>query len=115
MRIPTTFLLATLLIAAPDGQALDYRAEIMAEVIDRCYPATVHFRLMLAGRTGRIDASDAEMAKASVAMVKALKAEEHTERFITSLAEVVREKDWEERKRLYDIAYVNCFVSGGEL
>ena len=105
MRNPTTFLLAALLIAAPVAQAQDYREEIMAEVIDRCYPATIRYKLKEARRTQHIDISEA-------AMLEELKRAEHTERLIGSLAELVEGRDREERSRLYDIAYVQCFLSG---
>ena len=105
MRIPTTFLLAALLIAAPVAQAQDFREEIMAEVIDRCYPATIRYKLKEARRTQHIDISEA-------AMLEELKRAEHTERLIGSLAELVEGRGREERSRLYDIAYVQCFLSG---
>ena len=47
-------------------------------------------------------------------MVEALKAAPHTERLIAGLAVTVRDLEPEERERLYDLAFVNCFVSGGE-
>ena len=105
MRIPTTFLLAALLIAAPVAQAQDYREEILAKVIDRCYPATIRYKLKVVRRTQNIDISEA-------AMLEELKRAEHTERLIGSLAELVAGRDPEERSRLYDIAYVQCFLSG---
>ena len=45
---------------------------------------------------------------------EALKAAPHTERLIGDLAETVRGLDAGERERLYDVAFVQCFVSGGE-
>ena len=45
-------------------------------------------------------------------MLEALKRAEHTDRFIASLTELVKGKDREERTRLYDIAHVECFLSG---
>ena len=47
-------------------------------------------------------------------LVEALKAAPHTERLIADLAETVRGLDAGERERLYDVAFVQCFVSSGE-
>ena len=105
MRMPTTFLLAALLIAAPVAQAQDYREDILAKVIDRCYPATIRYKLKVARRIQHIDISEA-------AMLEELKRADHTERLIGSLAALVDGRDREERFRLYDIAYVQCFLSG---
>ena len=52
---------AVLVTAAPVAKAEDHRAEIIARVVDRCYPATVHWRLMEARRKGSVDVSAAEM------------------------------------------------------
>ena len=110
----TIVILATLAITPAATQAQDYRDEIMTEVVDRCYPATVRFKLLMAGRTGRIDATDAALAALLPKMVKSLKDEPHTQRLVDALTEIVTGKERDERKRLYAIAYVNCFVSGGE-
>lgn len=114
MPIPIIIMLATLLVTTTSTQAQDYREEIMTEVVDRCYPATVRYRLLMARRTGRIDATDAELAALLPEMVKTLKAGPHTQRLVDALTEIVRGKERVDRKRLYDIAYVNCFVGGGE-
>ena len=45
-------------------------------------------------------------------MLEELRRAEHTERLIASLAELVEGKDREQRSALYDIAYVECFLSG---
>lgn len=110
MRRTRTLVLATVLpavlaTAAPVANAEDHRAEIMARVVDRCYPATVRWRVMEARRKGGAGFSEAEM-------IRTLKAAPHTERLITDLAETVRGHDAETRARLYDIAYVECFLSG---
>ena len=96
---------AVLVTAAPVTKAEDHRAEIMARVVDRCYPATVRWRLLEARRQGNAGFSEAEM-------IRTLKAAPHTERLITGLAETVRGHDPETRARLYDIAFVECFLSG---
>ena len=41
-----------------------------------------------------------------------LKTAPHTEHLITALAETVKGHDAETRARLYDIAFVECFLSG---
>ena len=51
---------------------------------------------------------------AETRLVEALKAAPHTERLIGDLAETVCGLDAGERERLYDVAFVQCFVSGGE-
>ena len=104
MRIPA-LLAAALLAAAPIAKAQDYRAEIMAKVVDRCYAATIRYKLLVARKTHRIDIPEATI-------LRSLKEEEHTERLIASLAEMVTGKDRSDRMRLYDIAYVECFLSG---
>ena len=103
MKIPT-LILAALLISGPAG-AQDLRAEISDEVIDRCYEAAAHFRLWQARRGGHL----VPLTAASV--VAELKRAEHTEPFIEKLVETVEGKDRETRKRLYDIAFVECFLS----
>ena len=96
---------AVLVTAAPVAKAEEHRAEITARVVDRCYPATVRWRLMEARRKGYVDFSEAEM-------IRTLKAAPHTERLITALAETVKGHDAQTRARLYDIAFVECFLRG---
>lgn len=96
---------AVLVTAGPVAKAEEHRAEIMARVIDRCYPATVRWRILEARRKGYVDFSEA-------VMIRTLKAAPHTERLITALAETVRGHDAQTRARLYDIAFVECFLSG---
>ena len=103
--IHTMILPAVLVTAAPVAKAEDHRAEIMARVVDRCYPATVRWRVMEARRKGNVDLSEAEM-------IHTLKTAPHTEHLITALAETVKGHDAETRARLYDIAFVECFLSG---
>ena len=103
--IHTMILTAALVTAAPVAKAEDYRAEIVARVVDRCYPATVRWRLLEARRKGAVDFSEAEM-------IRTLKVAPHTEHLVTSLAETVRGHDAQTRARLYDIAFVECFPSG---
>ena len=99
---------AVLVAAAPVAKAEDHRAEIMARVVDRCYPATVRWRLLEARRKGNAGISEADMIRT----IRTLKAAPHTERLITALAETVRGHDAQTRARLYDIAFVECFLSG---
>ena len=101
-----TLLLAALLAAASAG-ADGLRAEILERVVDRCYTATVRYHALVRQPDGRNPAGEARL-------VEALESAPHTERLIASLAETVRGLDVDERARLYDIAFVNCFVSGGE-
>ena len=96
---------AVLVTAAPVAKAEEHRDEIIARVVDRCYPATVRWRLLEARRKGNVDLSEAEM-------IRTLKAAPHTERLITALAETVQGHDAQTRARLYDIAFVECFLSG---
>ena len=51
---------AVLVTAGPVAKAEEHRAEIMARVIDRCYPATVRWRLLEARRKGYADFSEAD-------------------------------------------------------
>lgn len=103
--IHTMILSAVLVAAAPVAKAEDLRAEIMARVVDRCYPATVRWRVMEARRKGSVDLSETEM-------IHSLKTAPHTEHLITALAETVKGHDAETRARLYDIAFVECFLGG---
>ena len=106
--IPRTLACVALLIAGTAGaSAQDYRAEIMEHVVDRCYRATVHFHAM-------IRAPDSPNLAGEDELVRMLKAAPHTERLVAALTETVRGKDHEQRTNLYDIAFVNCFVSGSE-
>ena len=102
----TTLLLASLLGAAPAG-ADTLRAETIERVVDRCYTATVRYHALVRAPDERNRAGEARL-------VEALKAAPHTERLIAGLAETVRNLEPEEPERLYDIAFVNCFVSGCE-
>lgn len=104
MRIPALFT-AALLTVAPFAYAENYRAEIMAEVVDRCYTATIRYKLLVARQTHRIDIPEATM-------LQTLKNEDHTERLIASPSELVEGKSWKDRSRLYNVAYVECFLSG---
>ena len=45
-------------------------------------------------------------------MATELRESEHTRRFIENLMETVSGLDAEARQRLYDIAYVECFLAG---
>ena len=103
MKTPI-LILAALLIAGPAG-AQDLRAEISDEVIDRCYKAAAHFRLWQARRGGH------RVPLTAASIVAELKRAEHTEPFIEKLVETVEDEDRETRKRLYDIAFVECFLS----
>ena len=106
--VPKTLACAALLLAGTaNTSAQDYRAEIMEQVIDRCYRATIRYHAMV--RT-----PDRLNVAAETAMLRTLKAAPHTEHLLAALTETVRGKDREQRKILYDIAFVNCFVSGGE-
>lgn len=105
MRFPTTFLLVALLVGAPAAQAQDHREEIVAAVIDRCILATIRYKLLEARLTQPVVIAEA-------AMLEDLRRAEHTERLIASLAKLVEGKDREQRSALYDIAYVECFLSG---
>lgn len=104
--IRATLLLASLLGAAATG-ADTLRAEIIERVVDRCYMAAVRYYALVRTPDERNRAGEARL-------VEALKAAPHTEPLIAGLAETVRDLEPEERERLYDIAFVNCFVSGGE-
>lgn len=106
--IPRTLACVALLIAGTAGvSAQDYRAEIMEQVVDRCYRATVRYHAMVRD-PGRRNVADED------AMVRILKAAPHTERLVTALTETIRGKGPEQRSNLYDIAFVNCFVSGSD-
>ena len=106
--VPRTLACVALLLAGTAGaSAQDYRAEIMEQVVDRCYRTTVGFHAMVRAPEHRNVAGEAEL-------VQRLKAAPHTERLLAALTETVRGKDREQRKTLYDIAFVNCFVSGAE-
>ena len=107
--VPKTLACVALLLAGTAGaSAQDYRAEIVEQVIDRCYRTTVRYHAM-------VRAPDRRNVAAETAMVQRLKAAPHTERLLAALTETVRGKRREQRKILYDIAFVNCFVSGGEV
>ena len=102
----TTLLLASLLGATAAG-ADTLRAETIERVVDRCYTATVRYHALARAPGERNRAGETHL-------VEALKAAPHTERLIAGLAVTVRDLEPEERERLYDLAFVNCFVSGGE-
>ena len=103
---PKLLPLVALLAAGPAG-AEGLRAEIVERVVERCYAATVRYHALVR-RPGHHDRA------AEARLVEALKAAPHTERLIGDLAETVRGLDAGERERLYDVAFVQCFVSGGE-
>ena len=106
--VPRTLACAALLLAGTASAfAQDYRAEIMEQVIDRCYRATIRYHVMV-HTPGRRNVT------AETGMFQILKAAPHTERLLAALTETVRGKDREQRKILYDIAFVNCFVRGSE-
>ena len=106
--IPRTLACVALLVAGTTAaSAQDYRAEITEHVVDRCYRATVHFHAM-------VRAPDAPNVVGEDELVRILKAAPHTERLAAELAETVRNKDRAQRMNLYDIAFVNCFLSGSE-
>lgn len=103
-----TLVCAVLLLACAAGaSAQDHRAEIMEQVIDRCYRATVSYYAMVRAPKRRNATAESEM-------VRILKDAPHTQHLLAALTETVRGKDSEQRRALYDIAFVNCFVSGGE-
>ena len=93
-----------LAIVPPASCAQPHRAEIEREVVDRCYRWTVAYRLHAAGVDGR------HMKR----MVRELKEAEHTERLITSITEIVADMSPNKREAIYDIAAVECFVSGSD-
>ena len=103
MKAPILILTA-LLISSPVS-AQDLRAEISDEVIDRCYNAAAHFRLWQARRDGH------RIPLTAASIVAELKQADHTEPFIAKLVETVKDEDRETRMRLYDIAFVECFLS----
>ena len=107
MASKTLACVALLLAGTAGASEQAYRAEIMEHVIDRCYRATVRYHAMVRAPERRNVAAESEM-------VQRLKAASHTEHLITTLTETVQGTDREQRKILYDIAFVNCFVSGGE-
>ena len=103
-----TLACAALLVAGTAGaSAQDHRAEIMEHVVDRCYRATVHFHAMVRAPGSPNVAGEDEL-------VRILKDAPHTERLVAALAKTVQGKDRAQRTSLYDIAFVNCFVSGSE-
>ena len=103
MKIPILFL-AALMVAAPAG-AQDLPAEVAKHVIDRCYTATAHFRLWKARRDGY------RVPLTASTIIAELKSAEHTQPFIEKLVETVQGQERESRMRLYDIAFVECFLS----
>ena len=103
MKNPMLFL-AALTIAVPVS-AQDLTAEVSEHVIDRCYTASAHFRLWKA----RSDGYRVPLTASSV--IAELKGAEHTQLFIEKLVETVQGQDRESRMRLYDIAFVECFLS----
>lgn len=105
MMRPALLLAALLAPLAAGADAL--RAEIIERVVDRCYTATVRYHALVREPGTRNPAGEARL-------VEALKSAPHTERLIANLAETVRGLDTDERERLYDVAFVECFVSGGE-
>ena len=107
MKERTLACIVLLLAGTAGASAQDYRAEIMEQVIERCYRTTVRYHAMVRAPEHRNDAAETEL-------VQILKAAPHTERLLAVLTETVRGKDRAQRKSLYDIAFVNCFVGGGE-
>ena len=107
MRIAALAAIALLLSLAIAGNspAQDYRAEIEAGVIDRCYRATARWRLHLARQTHDISITEEEI-------VRVLRDAPHTESLIAALTKTVSGKPREARQVLYDIAYVECFLKG---
>ena len=103
---PKLLPLVTLLAAGPAG-AEGLRVEIVEWVVERCYEATVRYHALVRRPRQRDRVAEARL-------VEALKAAPHTGRLIADLAETVRGLDAGERERLYDVAFVQCFVSGGE-
>ena len=103
MKIPMLFL-AALMIAVPVS-AQDLQAEVAKHVIDRCYTASAHFRLWKARSDGY------QVPLTASAIVAELKRAEHTQPFIEKLVETVRGQQPESRMQLYDIAFVECFLS----
>ena len=107
MRITVLAAIALLLSLAIAGNApaQGYRAEIEAQVIDRCYRTTARWRLYLLRRTHDISITEGEI-------VRVLREAPHTEPLIAGLTKTVSGKPREARQALYDIAYVECFLKG---
>ena len=103
MKTPMLFL-AALMIAVPVS-AQDLPAEVAKHVIDRCYTASAHFRLWKARSGGY------QVPLTASAIVAELKRAEHTQPFIEKIVETVKGQERESRMRLYDIAFVECFLS----
>ena len=104
------FLLALVLLAAAPGWADEVRGEIHSRVIERCAHATVAYRAHL-----RYQLSGRQLSRASAArMAHSLIRSESSARLVERMHETVRGRNSAERERLYDIAYVNCFLAGAE-
>ena len=106
MTTPILILASLLIATAPvSAESQNYRAEITEHVVDRCYNAAASFRLWFARRKGY------EVPLTAAEIVADLKRSAHTDTFVSNLVETVRGHDATTRMRLYDIAYVECFLA----
>ena len=111
MTTPILILTSLLIATAPvSTESQNHRDEITDHVVDRCYNEAASFRLWLARRNGH------ETTLTVDEIVDDLKRSAHTNTFISNLVETVRGHDATTRMRLYDIAYVECFLASvGEM
>lgn len=93
-----------LVIAAFAALAQPHRTEIESEVVERCARWTIAFRLHAEG---------VDMRYAGT-MIHELNSAEHSERWMASVSELVKDKPRGERQKVYDVAAVECFLSGAE-
>ena len=96
--------LVTLSASFAAASAQDPKSEIIERVVDRCNLSTLAFERY----SRNIHFSKAEL----YSMATELRESEHTRQFIENLMETVSGLDAEARQRLYDIAYVECFLAG---
>lgn len=87
------------------ASAQDCRAEIMEHVMDRCYRMTIQHRFMTTPSV-RNSALTQDHA------IRVLKDAPHSERLVQHMEATVSGRNLAERKHLYDIAFVNCFLNG---
>jgi len=114
MRVPSFFLVGFTVVGlcavhvAATAQERHFRAEIVEHVVERCYTAAARYRIWRAGRDGH------DVPLSVGAIVAELKRAEHTEPFIEKMMETVGDQDRVNRLRLYDIAFVECFLGSAE-
>lgn len=114
MRVPRFFLVGLAVVGlfavhvAAAAQEGHFRAEVMEHVVDRCYTAAARYRIWRAGRDGH------DVPLSVGAIVAELKRAGHTEPFIEKMMETVGDRDRLNRSRLYDIAFVECFLGSVE-